>query len=63
MSALILQLFYQCERCKAAADIHGRGCRHGLLFPVLLMMAGKTKCPNYEYDADKLEERGRQAGS
>lgn len=56
MSALNLQLYYRCEQCKSAADIHGRNCKHGLLFPVMLMMAGKKECPNYKLDAEKIKE-------
>ena len=51
-----IQSCYGCERCKSASDIYGRSCKHGLLFPVGLMLANMTSCPNYEFDAEKVEE-------
>ena len=51
MSAtLCIQDKYLCYQCKSACDIHGRSCRNGLMFPVLLLMGGISKCPNYEFD-------------
>ena len=32
-----------------AADEYGNGCKHGLLFPVLLVIANKRECPNYRF--------------
>ncbi|WP_346701191.1 hypothetical protein [uncultured Alistipes sp.] len=55
-----VQDIYRCDQCKSAADIHGRGCAHGLMFPVLLVMANQTKCPNYEFDPRKVEEQWRR---
>lgn len=40
--------YYGCFSCEAA-DEHGNGCRHGLLFPVLLVMGNKRSCPNYKF--------------
>ena len=54
--ALNIQSYYQCNTCKAASDIYGRSCKHGLLFPIGLMLANMTSCPNYEFDAEKVEE-------
>lgn len=46
--ALNINTYLSCETCEAA-DKYGNGCKHGLLFPVLLMMVGVTKCPNYKF--------------
>lgn len=56
-SYVVLQSRYGCETCRAAGDIYGRSCGHGDLFPVLLLMAGKGSCPNYEFDRGKAEEQ------
>lgn len=56
MSVTCVQDMYGCYRCKSASDIYGRGCKHGLLFPLLLVMANKDKCPNYEFDINKLKD-------
>lgn len=48
MGAFNINLYYGCETCEAA-DEYGRGCKHGLLFPVLLVMANKRRCPNYKF--------------
>lgn len=48
MAALNINAYYDCETCEAA-DKHGNGCKRGLLFPVLLIMTGKTNCPNYKF--------------
>lgn len=48
MTGLNINTYYNCETCDAA-DKHGNDCKHGLLFPVLLIMAGKTKYPNYKF--------------
>lgn len=40
MAALNINEYYGCFSCEAA-DEHGNGCRHGLLFPVLLAMGNK----------------------
>lgn len=39
----------RCEDC-TFADAFGRGCQHGLLFPVMVLMAYRDvyKCPNFE---------------
>ena len=47
MAALNINTYFGCETCKTANE-YGNGCKHGLLFPVLLIMAGKMKCPNYK---------------
>lgn len=52
-----VQDIYRCDQCKSAADSYGRGCAHGMLSPVLLVMANQTKCPNYQFDPQKVEEQ------
>lgn len=47
---------YRCDTCVCAADIYGRCCRHGLLYPVMLLTAGRKECPYYEPDAGKIRE-------
>lgn len=54
MSIACIQDIYRCDTCKAA-DEFGRGCRHGDLFPLLLLMNGRSKCENYGFDAEKAE--------
>lgn len=49
MTALNINEYYCCLSCEAA-DEHGNGCRHGLLFPVLLAMENKRICPNYKFE-------------
>ncbi len=54
-----IHIMYRCEDCKFA-DEYGRSCQHGLLFPVLLLMAGKRQCPNFEGKTrEQLEEQLR----
>ena len=48
MTALNINTYFGCKSCEAANE-YGNGCKHGLLFPVLLTMSGKTKCPNYKF--------------
>lgn len=48
MSAFNINTYYGCETCEAA-DEYGNGCKHGLLFPVLLVIANKRECPNYRF--------------
>lgn len=57
MSTICIQDLLGCYKCKSAADIYGRGCKHGLMFPIVLIMAGKDKCPNFEFDLDKVKEQ------
>lgn len=56
-SAMNVQSRYRCYSCKSASDIYGRGCKHGLMFPVLLLMANIDRCENYEYDPAKAQDR------
>ena len=42
-----INLLMGCEECRFA-DAYGRGCSHGLLFPVLATMAGYDRCPNFQ---------------
>lgn len=46
---------YRCDSCKAASDEFGRGCKHGMLFPLMLIMGNFTECMNYEFDAEKVK--------
>lgn len=55
MSVACVQDIYKCDTCKSALDEHGRNCRHGILFPLLLLMGNFKKCMNYEFDAEKVE--------
>ena len=48
MSAFNINTYYGFETCEAA-DEYGNGCKHGLLFPVLLVIANKRECPNYRF--------------
>lgn len=40
MNAFDINTYYGCKTCEAA-DKYGNGCKHGLLFPVMLVMANK----------------------
>ena len=53
MSVTCIQDIYHCDTCKSALDEHGRNCRHGMLFPLLLLMGNFKKCMNYEFDTEK----------
>ena len=55
MAALNINEYYGCFSCEAA-DEHGNGCRHGLLFPVLLVM-GKREA------AQTINSRSNNYGS
>lgn len=55
MSVACVQDIYECDTCKSASDEHGRGCKHGMLLPLLLLMTNSSKCVNYEFDAKKVE--------
>lgn len=48
MGALNINAYYGCASCEAAYK-YGNGCKHGLMFPVLLMMANVNQCPNYRF--------------
>lgn len=50
-----VQDIYRCDSCKAASDELGRGCKHGMLFPLMLIMGNFTECMNYEFDAEKVK--------
>lgn len=53
MGVSCVQDIYRCDTCKSASDEYGRGCKHGLLFPLFLVMANSHKCENYEFDPEK----------
>lgn len=51
----------RCEDCKFA-DAYGRNCKHGLLYPVLVLMTygDVYNCPNYEKKtAEQIKEQIR----
>lgn len=59
MAGRDIHIMFRCDDCRYA-DEYGRSCRHGLLFPVLLLMAGKEKCPNFENKTtEQIEEQLR----
>lgn len=43
MSVSCVQDIYKCDTCKSASDEFGRECKHGLLFPLLLLMDNVRK--------------------
>lgn len=55
MAIVTVQDIYRCDSCKAASDELGRGCKHGMLFPLMLIMGNFTECMNYEFDAEKVK--------
>lgn len=55
MGVACVQDIYRCDTCKSASDEYGRDCKHGLLFPLLLVMANCRQCENYEFDSEKAE--------
>ena len=57
MAQCNIQDKYQCYQCKSAADIYGRDCKHGMLFPLLLLIGGNETCPNYELDTEKVKQQ------
>lgn len=52
-----IQGYYGCDHCRSAENHHGHNCKHGMLFPLLLIMANTKECPNYEFDREKIKER------
>lgn len=48
MAIVTVQDIYRCDSCKAASDEFGRGCKHGMLFPLMLIMGNFTECMNYD---------------
>lgn len=55
MGIACVQDIYRCDTCKSASDEYGRNCKHGMLFPLLLVMSEQTKCMNYEFDPEKVK--------
>lgn len=53
MAALNIITYYGCETCEAA-DKYGNGCKYGLMFPVLLIMAKANQCPNYKLKKQRI---------
>ena len=59
-ATLNINLHMGCEDC-TFADAHGRDCKHGALFPVLLLMANKRECPNFQRKtAEQIKEQLRK---
>lgn len=54
MTICSVQDLYRCDQCKSASDEYGRMCKHGALFPLLLVMGNQRTCPNYEFDPEKV---------
>lgn len=54
MGIACVQDIYRCNTCKSA-DEYGRNCKHGMLFPLLLVITNSHQCENYEFDAEKAE--------
>lgn len=52
-----IQDHFQCFQCKSAADIYGRECKHGMLFPLLLLIGCNETCPNYELDTENVKQQ------
>lgn len=55
MGIACVQDIYRCDTCKSASDEYGRGCKHGMFFPLLLAMTNSRKCEHYEFDPEKAE--------
>lgn len=55
MSIACVQDIYRCDTCKSSSDEYGRDCKHGILFPLALLMAEQNKCMNYEFDPEKVK--------
>lgn len=57
MAARSINIMYRCEEC-TFADAWGRGCEHGLMFPLLLLMGNYKSCPNFKGKTNaQLEEQ------
>lgn len=57
MTAGSVNLLMGCEDCRFANE-RGQDCKHGLLFPVLALMAGCGRCPNFEEKTrDQIDEQ------
>ena len=57
MAAASINILMRCEDC-GKADAYGRGCEHGLMFPVLAFIGGVRKCPNFvKKNKEQLEEQ------
>lgn len=55
MGVTCVQYIYRYDTCKSASDEYGRGCKHWLLFLLLLVMTNICQCENYEFDPEKGE--------
>lgn len=55
MSIACIQDILKCDSCKFSSDMYGRNCKHGMLFPLLLIMGNKEECPNYIFDSEKVK--------
>lgn len=57
MAALDINEYYGCKTCESASDNYGRGCKQGLIYPVMLIIANARKCPSYKFDKQKAEQQ------
>lgn len=58
MAARSINIMYRCEEC-TFADAYGRGCKFGLMFPVLVFISHKD-CENFEVKTNgQIEEQLR----
>lgn len=48
MSAFNINTYYGCETCEATNE-YDNSCKHGLLLPVLLVIANKREYPKYRF--------------
>lgn len=55
MGIACVQDIYKCDTCKSSSDEYGRNCKHGMLFPLLLLMSEQNKCMNYVFDPEKVK--------
>lgn len=57
MSVSCIQDIFKCDTCKYASNEFRFECKHGLLFPLLLFIAEKQSCDNYELDVEKIKNQ------
>lgn len=59
MASLSVNLRMGCEDCRLA-NAYGQDCKDGLMFPVLALMAGYERCPNFKpKTSEQIEEQIR----
>lgn len=58
MAAVNINVLVRCDECRHA-DAYGRGCKFGLMFPVLVFISHKD-CENFEVKTnEQIEEQLR----